>query len=231
MDLHAQEDFTGNEAAPQGGLADAAAPGVGCDQTSEAQEPAGNLLARDPHLWHRRLGGGNFGPLIADASPFAPMAQLCTRRERVMTRFYRRCALSPDFSSGPPSGNEGAVASERAETAPVEWAPSVNVRESGDSIFISVDLSGVRKEDVQIKAGEEGIAISAERRAGREAIVDGTDPRLRVAEWSHRGFHRIIPLPQTALIEAARAGLHEGVLEITIPLQQNRRSRQIEIEC
>lgn len=147
------------------------------------------------------------------------------------TFFYRRCGASSGFSSGQPSGNEGLAPSERAETAPVRWSPSVNVRESGDSLFISVDLPGVRKEDVQIKAGEEGIAISGERRTGRESIVNGADPCYRVAECSHGGFHRIIPLPQTALIEAARAGLREGVLEITIPLQQNRRSRQIEIEC
>ena len=83
---------------------------------------------------------------------------------------------------------------------------------------------------MQIKAGEEGIAISGERCAGRESLVNGTDPCNRVAECSDGGFHRIIPLPQTALIEAAKAGLREGVLEITIPLQQ-RRSRQIEIEC
>ena len=231
MDVHAQEGFRGSEAAPPGGLADAVAPGVGCDQTSEAQQPVGDPLARERHLWRRRLGGGRFGPAIADASPFAPMAQLCTRRERVMESFlYRRCGPSPERSSGQPPGNEGAAPSQRAESAPVRWSPSVNVRESGDSIFISVDLPGVRKEDVQIKADKEGIEITGERRAGRESM-NGTDPCYRVAECSHGGFHRIIPLPQTALIEAARAGLHEGVLEITIPLRQNRRTRQIEIEC
>ena len=149
-----------------------------------------------------------------------------------MERFYRPCGGSAEFSSGQPPGNEGTAPAERAESAPVPWSPSVNVRENSDSILISVDLPGVRKEDLQIKAGEEGIDISAERRAGGESIVSGTeDPCYRVAECSPGGFHRIIPLPQTALIEAARAGLHEGVLEITIPLQQNRRSREIEIEC
>ncbi len=228
MEVHAQEGFRSSEAEPSAGLADTMAQGVGCDQTSDAQQPVGNPLAGDWHPWRRRLPGGNF----ADASPFAPMAQLCARRERVMeTFFYRRCGASPGFLSGQPPGNESAAPAERAESAPVRWSPSVNVRESGDSIFISVDLPGVRKEDVQIKAGEEGIAISGERRAARESIVNGTDPCYRVAECCHGGFHRIIPLPQTALIEAARAGLHAGVLEITIPLQQNRRSREIEIEC
>jgi HSP20 family protein len=149
-----------------------------------------------------------------------------------MKSFYRPCGAPPQFSSGQPRGNEGTAPPERDDAAPVEpWSPRVNVRESGDSILISVDLPGVRKEDLRVKAGEEGIDISGERRTAGESVVSGTDPCYRIAASSRSGFHRIIPLPQTALIEAARAGLHGGVLEITIPLQRNRRSRQIEIEC
>jgi HSP20 family protein len=181
-------------------------------------EEGGNVTVERQHFWHRRLPCGQFGPLIASGSPFAPMAQLSLRMERMMHSFDR-----------PLHGCESNLATGTSETPP--WSPDVDVREGAESILISVDLPGVSREDVCIETNAEGIAISGERRGD---CVPGSDHetqrRYHIMERNRGGFRRVIPLPRGANVEAAKAGMHAGVLEITIPLLQIRPHQRIAVE-
>ncbi len=194
----------------------------------------GNGTVQRQHFWRRRLPGGHFGPQIASGSPFAPMAQLSGRIERVMDSFFdHRVSLSSAACAMPVRGSEGAASSEpdRAVGSTPEWSPNIDVRQGTESIFISVDLPGVHREDLRIEADGEAIAISGERHPGRTSSSDdAAGCRYQVMECNHGGFRRVIPLPQSANVEAARAGMRAGVLEITIPLLRGRPPKLIEVE-
>ncbi len=152
-------------------------------------------------IWRRRSPAGCFGPLIANASPFVPMAQLAGRMERMIESFRSCQAWGPS--------DPGAPAPPRSEVENSEQrAPDVELRWSVEAVHISVSLPGVRHEDVRIEAGEGAIAISGERDS----------------------FHRVIPLPNTADVAAARARMRASILEITMPLLQSRPHKRIEVE-
>lgn len=107
------------------------------------------------------------------------------------------------------------------------WAPSIEVREKDNNLVISADLPGLNKEDVKIEATDEGLVIQGERKREEEKRERG----LYRSERSYGRFYRLIPLPDEAKIEDAKAQFNNGVLEITIPVPESQRKmRQIPIE-
>jgi HSP20 family protein len=159
--------------------------------------------------------------------PFSTMLQLSREMDRLMDSFFGgRSGFPSSFASAWPF--EGAGTRGRESGIPELWSPRVDVRERGDSILVSADLPGVRKEDVRIEATDDGIAISGERSEERE---EGDERKgYRLAERSYGSFYRQIPLPEGANVEQAKASMREGVLEITIPVQESQRRRRIQIE-
>ncbi|HEV8443303.1 MAG TPA: Hsp20/alpha crystallin family protein, partial [Steroidobacteraceae bacterium] len=108
------------------------------------------------------------------------------------------------------------------------WTPNIDVRRRGDTVVIHAELAGISKDDVRIDATEQGIAISGERNETREE--GGTERGYQLQERSYGSFYREIPLPEGAQVEQAKATMREGVLEITVPLQETQSRRQIRIE-
>src|SRR5581483_1625552 len=81
--------------------------------------------------------------------------------------------------------------------APGAWQPQVAVFERGDRLVLSVDLPGIRREDVQVDIDDRAITICGERRpTGARADV------LR-AECGYGRFLRSVPLPEGADTGAA----------------------------
>ncbi|HEY6862478.1 MAG TPA: Hsp20/alpha crystallin family protein [Burkholderiales bacterium] len=106
---------------------------------------------------------------------------------------------------------------------PGAWLPQVAVFERGDRLVVSVDLPGIRREDVEVDIDDRAITIRGERHpTGARA-----DTR---AECSYGRFLRSVPLPEGADAGAARAVIRDGVLEITLPLPPKRQPRRLEIE-
>lgn len=108
------------------------------------------------------------------------------------------------------------------------WAPNIEVREKDNNLVISADLPGLNKEDVRIEATDEGLVIQGERKREEEKRERG----LYRSERSYGRFYRLIPLPDEAKVEDAKAQFNNGVLEITIPVPESqRKKRQIPIEA
>ena len=108
------------------------------------------------------------------------------------------------------------------------WTPDVDVRRRGDSLVIHAELAGVPKDAVRIEATDSGLAISGERNETREE--GGNERGYQLKERSYGSFYREIPLPDGAQADQAKATMREGVLEITVPLQESQNRRQIRIE-
>lgn len=155
--------------------------------------------------------------LVGGASnPFELLWQLARQMDRM---------ISPAFAS-----NLGSVFQGRDQdwSTPTLWSPRIDVEQRDDSILVRADLPGVRKEDVQIDATDEGLTISGERREEREE--GGEDQSYRAIERSYGSFYRTIALPQKVNIEKLTAKMRDGVLEIMVPLDESARPRRIQIE-
>jgi HSP20 family protein len=105
------------------------------------------------------------------------------------------------------------------------FVPNVDVEEREGKILVRADLPGLRPEDFHVDIEEDALVLQGERRSERQEIRGG----VRRVERSHGSFRRIIPLPPGANLEAADAHFENGVLEIEIPIQQQSKSRRLEV--
>jgi len=206
-------DDTKSRQAVSGGMQN---PGFGGSQSS-GQDRSRAMSSRS---------GGDLSRSSGGRSPLTTMARLSREMDQLFDTFFGNRFGSPRLSRSWPfeSGSTGAGGDDLSSL----WSPSVDVRRSGDSIVIHAELPGVAKDAVRIEATDDGIAITGERNETREE--GGTDRGYQLKERSYGSFYREIPLPEGAQIEQAKATMREGVLEITVPVQQSQNRRQIQIE-
>jgi HSP20 family protein len=106
------------------------------------------------------------------------------------------------------------------------WIPAVEINRAGNNLVITTDLPGVNEDDVRIEVTDDGLLIQGERKREETREEGG----LLISERSYGRFYRLIPLPDNAKPEQARANFNNGVLEVTIPVEEaERTNRQIPI--
>ena len=93
------------------------------------------------------------------------------------------------------------------------WAPDVEVFQKNDQLTIRADLPGLRREDVKVDVSDGGVCIQGERTHERDEHSEG----YYRSERSYGSFNRMIPLPDGAIADQAKATFKDGVLEITMP--------------
>ncbi len=106
------------------------------------------------------------------------------------------------------------------------WIPTIEVRQQGNNLVIHADLPGLSENDVRVEATDDGLVIQGERK--REQTVE--DAGIVRTERVYGRFYRLIPLPDDAKVEDAKANFRNGVLEITVPVPESaKRNRQIPV--
>jgi HSP20 family protein len=111
-------------------------------------------------------------------------------------------------------------------TMPTEWfQPKVDVEETKDAFLLTVDLPGIRKEDVKIDLNGRTLTISGERKRETKSNEGG----VKTFERSHGQFMRSFTLPENVNVENIEANLDHGVLELAIPKSEQAKPRSIEI--
>lgn len=102
------------------------------------------------------------------------------------------------------------------------WAPAVEVRESGNNIMVCADLPGINPSDVKIEADNNTLVIQGERKQEEHKEGEG----FRRSERFYGTFFRAIPMPENAKLDNAKAEFRNGVLEITVPVDQAQSQRK-----
>jgi len=113
------------------------------------------------------------------------------------------------------------------ESASHTWMPNVEVFQRGNELVVRADLPGLRKEDVKVDVTDAAITIQGERRWEEKEERGG----VFRSERSYGSFRRVIPLPEGAITDQAKAAFRDGVLEITMPAppEQVTRGRRLDI--
>ena len=147
---------------------------------------AGRLVRRpDPFFPTFPFGGGLFG-----ASPFTLMRRIADEMDRACAKLL-------------PSKEE-----------PYLWAPALEVTEKEGNFMVTLELPGLKKEEVKVEVTEEAIVVTGERKFLTEEKENG----FFRTERSYGEFYRSIPLPKDAKIDLIKAELNNGVLHITVPV-------------
>jgi HSP20 family protein len=97
---------------------------------------------------------------------------------------------------------------------PAEWVPEIGVFERDNRLVTTVDLPGLKKEDVKVEVTDGNLTVSGERRIESEEKKDNVYRRER----AYGSFYRTVPLPEGAKLDDVKATFADGVLEITVPL-------------
>ena len=107
------------------------------------------------------------------------------------------------------------------------WSPQIETFHRGDQFVVRADLPGLKKEDVNIELTDDSLTIEGERREEHEEDREG----YYRSERSYGSFYRVVPLPEGAIAESAKAKFENGVLEVEIqaPPREVSRKRRIEI--
>lgn len=103
-----------------------------------------------------------------------------------------------------------------------DWIPPVELRQEGNNLVARVDLPGMDENDIKVEVTEDGLEISGEREQETTSEEGGT----RRSEISYGRFYRLIPLPESADTENAKANFQKGVLEVTIPVSHAQQTRK-----
>ena len=104
--------------------------------------------------------------------------------------------------------------------------PLADVRETDDSVIVTMDLPGVDKGDVDINVIGDELNVTATKSKEEEKSGENFHSRER----SYTRFERVVPLPVAVKPDDARASLNNGVLEVTIPKEVVTSRRRINIE-
>jgi HSP20 family protein len=102
------------------------------------------------------------------------------------------------------------------------WSPAVEVFERDNDLVVRAELPGLSKDDVKVEMTDEGLVIQGERRREGEEKGEG----WYRSERSYGQFYRLIPLPEGANAEQAKARFENGVLEVSTPIPETQRRRR-----
>lgn len=101
---------------------------------------------------------------------------------------------------------------------PELWAPTLEVAEKNGNFIATLELPGLKKEEVKVEVTDEGLIISGERKLEKEEKEEGY---VR-SERSYGSFYRLVPLPKGARVENIKAELTNGVLVVTVPVPETK---------
>ena len=145
---------------------------------------------------------------------FNPMRELLNvEREfnKLFNSFEGRFGLSREGSN------------EELENA--EWMPLTDIYEDKDNYKMTLDLPGIKKEDVKMTYANGQLTISGERK--QDKVTDGHHHRV---ERIFGKFYRTFTLPQQIQEDKINAEYKDGQLTITIPKAEEAKPKELEIK-
>ena len=99
--------------------------------------------------------------------------------------------------------------------------PAVNFHEDGEAVMVTVDLPGLKKEDLKLELKERILKIQGERKFKSEK--EGEELKRSVK------IERSILLPHDLDLQSAKASMEDGVLNIAFHKKSELSPKQIEI--
>ena len=105
------------------------------------------------------------------------------------------------------------------------WTPALDVHDEKDNFVVSVELPGLKKEDIGISLHEGVLTVSGERKQEHKRKEGET---FRSERYFGR-FQRSITLPAAVDGEKVKAAYKDGILTIELPKVEEAKPRQIAV--
>lgn len=135
---------------------------------------------------------------------------------RELDRFRREFDDLLNRFLGGPAGREPALGPMPALESFVEQG----------KLVVRADLPGIDPKAVEITVSGDQLTI----RGKRERVREEKEPNLIHREVSYGSFERSVKLPEGVKSEEIKAAYHHGVLELTIPVPEQPKTRKVPIQ-
>ena len=110
--------------------------------------------------------------------------------------------------------------------APRVWEPAVDVYQTEEEIVVTVELAGIRQEEIEVEVEGNTLVVRGER---REASAQSRRSYHQM-EIQKGSFERSIVLPAPVDREQIRAFYEDGLLKIVLPKAQRDQVLQVRLK-
>lgn len=104
------------------------------------------------------------------------------------------------------------------------WAPAVDIHEDKDAYHVSVDLPGVKPEEIEVTAHNNVLSIRGTRNVVNE------DKEQKRSERTYGSFLREFSMPENADLDRIEAKSNHGVLDLHIPKTPKAEPKRITVQ-
>ena len=105
------------------------------------------------------------------------------------------------------------------------WAPALDIAERTDAYLVTVELPGVKLDDLEITLEDGLLTIQGERHFAN----DSSEEQFHRVERSSGAFRRSITLPAHVEADAVEASMEDGVLRILVPKAEEAKAKRIQV--
>jgi HSP20 family protein len=109
---------------------------------------------------------------------------------------------------------------------PETRVPLVDLEDRGEDYMLKAEMPGFKKEDIEIEVQEDSVEITG--RVGWKYDKKAKDYICK--ERACESFYRSVQLPEEVEIDAVKANLTDGVLEVVLPKKAPKKARKISLK-
>jgi len=120
---------------------------------------------------------------------------------------------------------DDCVVNHDRETGMAKIYPASDIVESKDSFEISIELPGLKKEDVKVTLQNNMLIISGEKKVESES----KDHTFHRVERTYGSFYRSFELPMPVDSGKIQADFKDGILKIGLPKVEEAKPKEIAI--
>ncbi len=114
---------------------------------------------------------------------------------------------------------------ERRESGVTAWSPLVDISEMEDEILVTVEVPGMKKEDINITIQDNVLTLKGEKKQ----VEEDKNKNFHRVERIYGTFERSFSLPSTVQTDRVKAVYKDGVLNITLPKSEEAKPKEIAI--
>jgi HSP20 family protein len=105
------------------------------------------------------------------------------------------------------------------------WTPALDIAERTDAYLVTVELPGVKLDDLEITLEDGLLTIQGER----QCTTESSQEQYHRVERSSGAFRRAITLPAQVMADAVEASMEDGVLRILVPKADEAKPKRIQV--
>jgi HSP20 family protein len=121
----------------------------------------------------------------------------------------------------------GLHARQQGSGGATAWAPALDISERKDAYLVTVELPGIKPEDLDITMEDGLLTIQGERQFTQES----SEQQFHRVERRYGAFRRSITLPAQVQAEQIEATADNGMLQIMVPKMEAAKPKRIQVRA